>query len=146
MQKGDICQEVCPFNQRRASPPSEPAFQPRHSLKDLKDLKDLLYLTQVEFSAVLKGSAVKRAKRRGLLRNAIAALAGRDDREAAAALEHALSDPEESVREAAGWTRDDVPTTMKTWDSCAALWAAAHSCWGRASPNQTTPGRNIPPH
>ena len=92
---------MCPFNQRRASPTSEPAFQPRPFLKDLKDVKDLLYLTQDEFSAAFKGSAVKRAKRRGLLRNAIAALAGRDDAEAITALEHARNDAEELVREAA---------------------------------------------
>ena len=57
-------------------PLPSPAFQPRPFLKDIKDVKDLLYLTQEEFSAAFKGSAVKRAKRRGLLRNAIAALPG----------------------------------------------------------------------
>ena len=86
-----------------ASPTSEPAFQPRPFLKDLKDVKDLLYLTQEAFSTGFKGSAVKRAKRRGLLRNAIAALAGREDVAAIAALEHALNDPEELVRETAKW-------------------------------------------
>lgn len=68
---------------------------------DLKDVKDLLYLTQEQFSLAFKGSAMKRAKRRGLLRNAIAALASRGDDEAIAALQHALDDPEELVREAA---------------------------------------------
>ena len=57
-------------------PLPSPAFQPRPFLKDIKDVKDLLYLTQEEFSAAFKGSSVKRAKRRGLLRNAIAALPG----------------------------------------------------------------------
>ena len=61
-------------------------------------MKDLLYLTQEEFSAALKGRSVKRAKRLGLLRNAVAALAGRDDAEAIAALEHAMNDPEELVK------------------------------------------------
>jgi epoxyqueuosine reductase len=79
------------------SPTAEPAFQLRPFLKDLKDVKDLLYLTPEEFSAKFKGSAVKRAKRRGLLRNAAAALAGRDDAEAIAALEHALNDSEDVV-------------------------------------------------
>jgi HEAT repeat protein len=37
----------------------------------------------------------------GLLRNAIAALAGKGDAEATAALEHALSDAEDIVRHAA---------------------------------------------
>ena len=82
-------------------PLPSPAFQPRPFLKDIKDVKDLLYLTQEEFSAALKGRSVKRAKRLGLLRNAVAALAGRDDAEAIAALEHAMNDPEELVKDAA---------------------------------------------
>ena len=36
-----------------------------------------------------------------MLRNAVAALAGRDDAEAIAALEHAMNDPEELVKDAA---------------------------------------------
>src|SRR6185369_10124336 len=28
----DICQSVCPFNERRATPTSEPAFQPREAV------------------------------------------------------------------------------------------------------------------
>ena len=83
-----------------SSPTSEPAFQPRPITTNPK-LTDLLYMTQEEFSSAFKGSAVKRAKRRGLLRNAIAALARRDDPEAIAALEHAMSDPEELVSQAA---------------------------------------------
>jgi len=41
---------------------------------------------------------VKRAKRRGLLRNAIAALNGCEDLEAVAALEHAQNDTDPVVR------------------------------------------------
>jgi len=59
-------------------------------------------MTEEEFRAAFKGSAVKRAKRMGLLRNAIATLASRNDPEAIAALEHALNDPDELVGEAAG--------------------------------------------
>lgn len=85
-----------------SSPTTDPAFQPR-SITISTKLTDLLYLTQDEFSAAFKGSAVTRAKRRGLLRNAAVALAGRNDAEAIAALEHALDDSEELVREAAKW-------------------------------------------
>ena len=55
-----------------------------------------------------KGSPVKRAKWRGLFRNAAAALASRDDAEAIAALEHALNDPEELVRDAAAAALDQI--------------------------------------
>jgi hypothetical protein len=56
-------------------------------------------MNQEEFTATCKGSAVKRAKRRGLLRNAAAAPEGKGEPEAVAALEHALYDPEELALE-----------------------------------------------
>ena len=74
----DICQEVCPFNERRATPTDEPAFQPRPATTGRK-LIDLLLLTEEEFWEQFKGSPVKRAKRRGLARNAAVALGASDD-------------------------------------------------------------------
>lgn len=69
----DICQECCPFNIRRAKPTDEPAFQPREStLAPL--ITDLAEMTEGEFRIAFKGSSVKRAKWRGLMRNAGAAL------------------------------------------------------------------------
>ena len=100
---GDICQEVCPFSYRRSIPTTEPAFQPRDVTAN-STVSDLLYLTEEEFRQKFKGSPVKRTKRRGLLRNAGYALCNRDDEEAIAALEHALNDPEEMVRDAATWS------------------------------------------
>ena len=103
----DICQEVCPINRTRSAaryptlfPTEEPAFQPWDVTVN-SSVTDLLYLTEEEFREKFKGSPVKRAKRRGLLRNAAAALCMRDDDEAIAALEHALNDPEPPVREQA---------------------------------------------
>jgi len=103
----DICQEVCPFNQRRSSPTSEPALQPRHITVNNK-LTDLLRLTDADFRVKFKGSPVKRAKRRGLLRNAAAALSSRDDEEAIAAHTHALNDPETIVRDQAEWSQKQI--------------------------------------
>ena len=103
----DICQEVCPFNRTHATsrhptlcPTSDPDFQPRDVTLD-STVTDLLYMTEEEFRAKFKGSPVKRAKRRGLLRNAATALCISDGEESIAALEHALNDPEQLVREAA---------------------------------------------
>ena len=103
----DICQEVCPFNRPASSAPhptlsatTEAAYQPREITAN-KSLIDLLLLSPEEFRTAFKGSAVKRAKRRGLLRNAAAALGAHDDPEAVAALTHALDDPEPLVREQA---------------------------------------------
>ena len=72
----DICQEVCPFNIRRASPTSEPAFQSREITLN-STVADLLLLTEEEFRTQFKGSPVKRAKHRGLIRNAAASQCGR---------------------------------------------------------------------
>jgi len=96
----DICQEVCPFNARRAAPTCEPAFQPREATTGRR-LTDLLRMTREDFQAEFRRSPVKRAKWRGLLRNAAAALSSSDDPDAEAALVQALSHEEPLVREQA---------------------------------------------
>jgi epoxyqueuosine reductase len=71
----DICQDVCPWN-RRAPVTGLPNFQPRLRAEHLlfsPELEWLLSLTQEDFSAAFRGSPVKRAKWRGLLRNAAVA-------------------------------------------------------------------------
>ncbi|MGA3293583.1 MAG: tRNA epoxyqueuosine(34) reductase QueG [Candidatus Acidiferrales bacterium] len=68
----DICQDVCPWN-RKAPVASLAAFGPRDSLF-APALEWLASLSQQEFSAAFRGSAVKRAKWRGLVRNACVAL------------------------------------------------------------------------
>src|SRR5688572_17827949 len=69
----DICQEVCPFNLRRARPTDEPALQPREITKGPR-LSELANMTEEEFRLRFRGSAVKRAKWKGLVRNVAAAL------------------------------------------------------------------------
>jgi epoxyqueuosine reductase len=96
----DICQEVCPFSQRRSVPTSEPAFQPREATT-VPRLVDMLKMTQEEFREKFKGSPVTRAKWRGLLRNVAAALSASDVPEAEAALVEALNHEEPLVREQA---------------------------------------------
>jgi epoxyqueuosine reductase len=97
----DICQEVCPWN-RKAPRATEPAFSAREGLT-LPELIPLLSMTQEEFSARFKGSAIKRAKRRGLLRNVAVALGNSGDRAAVPALAAALGDLEPLVRAHAAW-------------------------------------------
>jgi epoxyqueuosine reductase len=74
----DICQEVCPWNVRFARhAPYESPFQPRAAIagKDGRTLaRDLLAMTQEEFSVAFKNSPMKRAKLRGLKRNAAVVL------------------------------------------------------------------------
>lgn len=99
----DICQEVCPFNIRRSIPTQETAYQARQ-ITDAPKLVDLLLMDEEKFREKFKGSAVKRAKRRGLLRNVAVALAASDAPEAEKRLEQvAANDLEPLVREHAEW-------------------------------------------
>ena len=63
----DTCQEVCPHN-RHAVPTSIDALAPRPELSTLTYSR-LTTLTQADFSRIFAGSAVKRAKYQGLMRN-----------------------------------------------------------------------------
>jgi len=102
----DICQEVCPFNRKFARELSEPAFAMRPALagKDSRTLAlELLGMSQSEFSAAFKGSPMKRAKRRGLRRNAAVVLGNVGEIGDVPPLVAALSDDEPLVRGHAAW-------------------------------------------
>ncbi len=86
----DICQEVCPFNVRWPEPTVEPAFQPREAVVG-RTLQELAEMTEEEFREQFRGSPVKRAKWRGLLRNAAAGLSSCDDSDAEATLVAAMN-------------------------------------------------------
>jgi epoxyqueuosine reductase len=98
----DICQEVCPWNIKHATPTEEPAFQAREGLEN-PVLSDLLMMDQQEFSKKFKGSPIKRTKRRGLLRNAAVALGNTKDPRGIPALSKALTDDEPLIRQHAAW-------------------------------------------
>jgi epoxyqueuosine reductase len=69
----DICQDVCPYT-RAAATLHDADFQPPMIERSFPRLYWLLTMTEAEFRAVYRGSAVLRAKRRGLARNAAVAL------------------------------------------------------------------------
>lgn len=103
----DICQQVCPWNQHFARQEGDPAFAP-HPGVPLPELIRELSLDPHDFNRKFKGSPVKRAKRRGYLRNVAVALgnraAGTGDPDAIAALARVLqSEPEALVRGHAAW-------------------------------------------
>jgi epoxyqueuosine reductase len=91
---------------------TEPAFAPRPDL-DPADLVELLSLSEEAFRRRFRGTALTRAKRRGLLRNAALALGNRGDPAALPALRRALADPEPLVREAAQWAIDRITTNNR---------------------------------
>lgn len=67
----DVCQEVCPWN-RKAAGPRDPALAPPGPLGTLADLATV---DEDAFRMRFRGSAVRRARREGLRRNAALALA-----------------------------------------------------------------------
>jgi epoxyqueuosine reductase len=81
----DICQDVCPWN-RKAPVTSAPSFRVREKLL-APELKWLLSLKEEEFSHIFSVSAVRRAKWRGLIRNACIAAGNLADKYAAGAPE-----------------------------------------------------------
>lgn len=113
----DICQDVCPYNVKFARALKVPEFAPRAFLagKDAATLaQDLLALTQEEFSAAFKGSPMKRAKLRGLKRNAAVVLGNAGDPSALPSLIAALSDSEPLVREHAAWALGEIGSDEAT--------------------------------
>ncbi len=104
----DICQQVCPWNQRFASPSrlslEETQKAEPHLIKELS-------LSPQGFNQKFKGSSVRRAKRRGYLRNVAVALGNSSSPQAIPALIDSLSnDIEPLVRSHAAWALGRIAT------------------------------------
>lgn len=99
----DICQQVCPWNQRFSRSTDDPAFQPRPAL-DPPSLSQFLKLSPESWRESLRTSPLERPRRRGLLRNA-AVVAGNQRQESLlpVLIECMLRDPEPLVRGHAAW-------------------------------------------
>jgi epoxyqueuosine reductase len=93
----DVCQDVCPWN-RKAATATEPAFR---ADREFPTAPALVALTDREFRERFRGTAITRAKRSGLARNAALVLAARDEPDAARTLEAARHDADAVVRRAA---------------------------------------------
>ncbi len=91
----DVCQEVCPWNVSASMAPDD-ALTPF--------LPELMALDDDGFRRRFATSAVARAKRRGLLRNAAVVLGNSGNRDAVAVLARSLEDETEPlVRSHAAW-------------------------------------------
>ncbi len=98
----DLCLDACPWN-RFAEPTRELRYQPREQLVN-PPLEEILLWDQPTFSRVMKGSAIKRTKRRGLLRNVAVAMGNSGDRAMVPHLARCLKEePEPLVRGHAAW-------------------------------------------
>jgi epoxyqueuosine reductase len=107
----DICQDVCPWNGKFARELEQPAFAPRDGItgKDVRMIaRDILAMDTDRFRAVFKRSPMKRAKLRGLKRNAAVVLGNVGAADDVPALVAALEDPEPLVREHAAWALDRI--------------------------------------
>ena len=97
----DICQDVCPWN--RKAPATEAAeFQPREGLVN-PALEWLAGMSDEEFREKLRGSAVRRAKRSGLRRNAVIAMGNSGDERFGPLLERLKTDEDSVAAESAEW-------------------------------------------
>jgi epoxyqueuosine reductase len=97
----DICQDVCPWNRKRRRRGGA-AFEPRPGLQ-APELAELAGLDAAGFALRFRRSAVKRARRRGLLRNVAVALGNAADASGRPALERLARDDDPLVREHAAW-------------------------------------------
>jgi epoxyqueuosine reductase len=95
----DVCQDVCPWNHR---PNPSPGLPDRPDLAAI-DPAELLTLSPDELRRRFKGTTLRRANWRGLLRNAAIILGNRRDTTALPALRAALKWGDEVVREACEW-------------------------------------------
>ena len=101
----DLCQEACPINHRLAPEPLdvETATTVRGPVP-YPDLVECLELSDDEFRARFRATAVSRTGRAGLARNCAIALGNAGDRAALPALRNSAEhDPDAVVRDAARW-------------------------------------------
>ncbi len=106
----DICQVVCPHNAKTLAR-THPEFAPRPGVGARPELIPLLNISEDEFRRRFRGSAVTRAKRRGLRRNVAVALGNLRDPAAIPALLLALADEAEPlVRGHAAWALGRIGT------------------------------------
>ena len=98
----------------KALPTAEPSFAPREGLY-APDLIPLLSLTTEEFRRRFRNSPIRRAKRRGLLRNVAVALGNLKSCEAVPALVRALDDEEALVRGHVAWALGRSVPLKPSW-------------------------------
>jgi epoxyqueuosine reductase len=105
----DICQDVCPWN--RKSPATTAAeFQPRDGLVN-PALEWLAEINTEEFREKFRGSAIRRAKRTGLRRNAVLAMGNSSNRGFLPVLKKLAADEDPVVAESARWAVEKLDST-----------------------------------
>ncbi len=106
----DVCQDVCPWNhkRRRGGGREDVVGLPYDPEMAWLDPVELLGLDAAAFRERFKKTSLWRNRRPGLLRNAAIVLGNVGDTRALPALEKALADPEDVIREAARWAIERI--------------------------------------
>ncbi len=97
----DVCQDVCPWN-RKAPDARVPELLPGEEWSD-PDLLEWLSAEPEEMRRRIKGTALSRTKRSGLVRNAALIAGDRGLHDAGPALAKLIEDDDPGVRDAALW-------------------------------------------
>ena len=97
----DICQDVCPWN-RKSRYSANPAFQPKEGLF-WPEIEKLLDINEDEWRQLIRGTAMKRAKVKGLLRNLMVVAGNSGAPRLLPRLRKFLSHSDEQVRSHAEW-------------------------------------------
>ena len=118
----DICQDVCPWN-RKAPASSIAEFQPQPERFN-PALAWVASLSEDQFRSAFRSSAIRRAKRSGLRRNAVVAMANSGRHEFVALLQQLTNDPDPVVAEHAdgalrriGPSSDCVIGLFESWNT-----------------------------
>ena len=98
----DLCQDVCPWNHKCASPVPPGRFELREELRGLDPL-EVLAMDESTFRARYSGTSLMRARWDGMRRNACVVLGNRRDEKALPLLRQALTDADPVVRSHAEW-------------------------------------------
>jgi epoxyqueuosine reductase len=106
----DICQDVCPWNVSFARELTNESLAPHPSTAgNARDVSHrILAMTADDFRSEFRHSPMKRAKLRGLKRNAAVVLGNVGSAEDLPVLTSALDESEEMVREHASWAIDRI--------------------------------------
>jgi len=104
----DVCQEVCPWNRRggRDVPADPLGLRSRLAARPQwirPSLEWMLALEEKDWQAATRASAMRRSKRRGLLRNALVAAGNSGDRSLGPAIERLARGQDEMLAEHARW-------------------------------------------
>jgi len=103
----DACQDICPYNQSQGSQQGDSAFA--HNPDWHVAPAEWLMTTEGQFALRVPGSAIKRAKRSGMARNAAIVLGNTREKRHLPLLEQSYrEDPAPEVRDAAEWAIERI--------------------------------------